>query len=277
MRRIAPLPVIAGVCVSARLFGANLTPETIQAWDDYVKCAQSDMQQRLTPTARFLWIDQNPELLRKARAGEIVVAPVAHPEPHRIQNGLIHDWIGVAFLPDAGASAVMNLLRDYPKYKDFYKPYVIDSKTIALGTSEDRFSIIMRNQAVVLKTSIDGDYKSRTFQAGPHRWYTYSESTRLQEIEDFGTPQQHLVPEGKGGLLWRLFSISRFEERDGGVYIEVEAIALSRDIPFSLRWMIDPVVRRVSRSSLLTSLKQTGDAVREQSVVAHRSSQVSAR
>ncbi len=52
----------------------------------------------------------------------------------------------------------------------------------------------------------------------------------------------------------------RFEERDGGVYVEVEAIALSRDIPAAVRWMVDPIVKRVSRSSVATSLKQTQEA-----------------
>ena len=71
-----------------------------------------------------------------------------------------------------------------------------------------------------------------------------------------------MLREGEGkGLLWRVLSLSRFEERDGGVYIEFEAIALSRDIPASLHWMIEPIVRRVSRNSLITSLKQTGGAV----------------
>ena len=59
-----------------------------------------------------------------------------------------------------------------------------------------------------------------------------------------------------------LYSFSRFEERDGGVYVEMEAIALSRDIPFSVRWMVEPIVRKVSRSSILTSLQQTSEAVR---------------
>jgi hypothetical protein len=72
-----------------------------------------------------------------------------------------------------------------------------------------------------------------------------------------------MLREGEGtGLLWRLFSITRFEERDGGIYIELEAIALSRDIRASLRWMIEPIVRRVSKSSLITSLQQTEGAVR---------------
>jgi hypothetical protein len=69
------------------------------------------------------------------------------------------------------------------------------------------------------------------------------------------------VGEGSG-LIWRLFSIARYAQRDGGVYVELEAIALSRDIPPTFRWLIEPIVRRVSRGSLLTSLQQTENAVR---------------
>ena len=55
----------------------------------------------------------------------------------------------------------------------------------------------------------------------------------------------------------------RLEENDGGVYVEIEAVALSRDIPPALRFLVDPIVRRVSRSALLTSLEQTENAVRD--------------
>ena len=55
------------------------------------------------------------------------------------------------------------------------------------------------------------------------------------------------------------------------MYVEMEAIALSREIPFSLRWVVEPVVRRVSRSSLLTSLNQTSEAVRSMVAKSDRS------
>ena len=44
--------------------------------------------------------------------------------------------------------------------------------------------------------------------------------------------------------------------------MEVEAIALSRDIPIALRWVANPIVRRVSRNSMLVSLQQMKEAVR---------------
>ena len=84
----------------------------------------------------------------------------------------------------------------------------------------------------------------------------------MREIENYGASNQRELIDGRGkGLLWRLFSIARFEERDGGVYVELEAVALSREIPVSLRWLIEPIVNRLSRSSLMASLRQTEDAV----------------
>lgn len=65
-------------------------------------------------------------------------------------------------------------------------------------------------------------------------------------------------------------SASRNFERDGGVYIELEAIGLSRDIPASLRWIVVPIVRRVSRGPLSTSLQQTENAVLLQVALAKR-------
>jgi hypothetical protein len=57
-------------------------------------------------------------------------------------------------------------------------------------------------------------------------------------------------------------SIARFEQRDAGIYIEIDAIALSREIPAVVRFVADPIVRRMSRCSLLAWLQQTVEAVR---------------
>ena len=52
-----------------------------------------------------------------------------------------------------------------------------------------------------------------------------------------------------------------FQNGPQRVYVELEAIGLSRDIPGSLRWLVEPIVRRVSQASLSTSLRQTEKAV----------------
>ena len=105
------------------------------------------------------------------------------------------------------------------------------------------------------------------------RAYSIARSTRIQEIQDYGASTERLVPEGQGrGILWRLFAITRYLERDGGVYIEFEAIGLSRDIPVSVRWLVEPMVRRVSRCSLATSLEETENTIRTRAEVARSGS-----
>ena len=120
----------------------------------------------------------------------------------------------------------------------------------------------LANKSVVAKLELDTDCEASYFRVDDHRWYAVSNTTHIQEIQHVGTPQQRTLPENTGtGLIWRLSSITRLEERDGGVYAELEALALSRDIPSAMRLFVTPIVRRVSRDSLATSLHQTKVAI----------------
>jgi hypothetical protein len=60
------------------------------------------------------------------------------------------------------------------------------------------------------------------------------------------------------------------EERDGGVYADLEAIALSRDIPAAARLFVTPIVRRVSKESLATSLHQAKIALNASMLAARK-------
>src|SRR6516225_9363217 len=118
------------------------------------------------------------------------------------------------------------------------------------------------NKSWIRITAYDIDFESYLVHLDDRHVYGVSRATRIQEIEAYGAAAQHTLNENEGsGIIWRLWSTSRYLERDGGVYIELEALALSRDIPRSLRWLVDPIVRHVSRVSLSTSLRQTERAV----------------
>ena len=68
-----------------------------------------------------------------------------------------------------------------------------------------------------------------------------------------------MLPPGEGsGFLWAMNSYWRMEERDGGVYVECEAVTLSRDVPFGLGAMINPILQSFAEDSL----KKTLDAKR---------------
>jgi hypothetical protein len=74
---------------------------------------------------------------------------------------------------------------------------------------------------------------------------------RIAEVEDPDTPQEKEKPVGHDrGFLWRMNTYWRYEEKDGGTYVQLEAVALSREIPFLLRWFVAPLVKSVSREYL---------------------------
>jgi len=252
----------AAMLLPVRAHAANLKAETVAAWDDYIQSVNVTLQDRVRPGGSFLWTYEDPERIAKVHGGEIVVAPAPGPSPRRVHGGLIHHWIAAAFLPNVKLDDVLEVTEDYDRYQEFYRPSVIASKTVAREDSNDYFSMQLMNKAFFLKTMLDADYQSTNVRLDGRRFYSVSRSTRVQEIEDYGQSSQHQIPEGQGGgYIWKLFSIGRLAQRDGGVYIELEAIALSRDIPVALRFIVDPIVRSVSRSALLTSLTQTEEAV----------------
>ncbi len=261
-RRITWLAVLAPLFMQTAVNAATLTPDTMAAWEAYLQAAHSRMQERLEPERRFLSIDETGGRAEKIRGGEPFIFPFGRT-PQKVPSGLIHDWVGIAFIPNAKISDVLSIVRDYEHYSEFYYPAVVRSKLSKDdGGPTDHFSMLLVNRSLISKTALNGDYETSYVRVDDHRWYSISKAIHVQEIENYRTPQEHTLPENEGiGLIWRLSSIALFEERDGGVYIELEAIALSRDIPLTLRWIATPVVRRVSKNSLLTSLQQTIGAV----------------
>jgi hypothetical protein len=248
---------------------ATLKPETKAAWDAYLQAANVAMQARLQPGAHFLWLDDEPERAEAIRTKGPYIAPVGRHIPKKVPSGLIHDWLGVGFIPNVKIEDILKIVRDYDRYKDVYRPGVIDSISHGTDGVKDLFSMRLVNKSAIAKTALDTDCEASYFRVDDRRWYGVSNTTHIQEVDKFGTPQQRTLPEDQGtGLIWKLSSITRLEERDGGVYAELEAIALSRDIPAAFRLFVTPIVRRVSRDSLATSLHQTRAAVDDR--MAHR-------
>ena len=252
--------VFSGCLVAPPLsHAAELRQDTLVHWNAYLDAARSQSASQTL----FLWVDQNPERVQRVRDGEILVWSGGKENPRPVASGLIHDWTGAAFFPNAGIKDVLSAARDYSNYKEYYKPTVVDSKLLSSDGPCEKYSMRVVNKEVVAETALDMDYETCYFKIDDRRWYSTTHTTRVQEIRHYGRPdEQELPPDHGSGYIWRLYSVARFEQRDGGTYVEVEAIALSRDIPTALRWVVNPIVRRVSRNSMLVSLQQMKEAVR---------------
>jgi hypothetical protein len=251
---------------------ATLTPETKAAWDAYLRAANDLMQARLQSGAHFLWLDDEPDRAEDVRTKGPYIAPMSRQIPRKVPHGLIHDWLGVGFVPDTKIDDVLLILRDYDHYKEIYRPGVIDSISRGTDGMKDLFYMRLVNKSVVARTALDVECEVSSIRVDDQHWYGISNTTHIREVDKSGTPEERMFPEDQGtGLIWRLSSITRLEERDGGVYAELEAIALSRDIPVAFRVFVTPIVRRVSRDSLAKSLHQTKLAIDESK--AHRKQQ----
>lgn len=240
----------------------ELQHETIDAWQQHLRGSETRMQARLDPGKPFLWIDEAPDRAARIRQGDIVVQPATGNGLEDVPHGLIHDWIGGVFIPNATITEVFNVLDDHDSYKDIYKPAVADSRVLASTASGQEFTMTWRRRVLFVSAAMQGWYRSNEFEVSPTRRYSVAESTRIQQIERYGHGSERYLPPDTGdGFIWRIQSIVRYEQRDGGVYLEIEAIALTRDIPASLEWMVSPVVRRLSMNSLTATLEQTRTAV----------------
>ena len=255
------LAVVVSV-VAARAGATELEAATVDAWQEYLPGAGARMQARLDGNQPFLWVDEAADRGLRVQRGEIVVAPLVGHGTQTVPNGLIHDWIGAVLIPNTTIEGLLSVVHDYDRYKEIFKPVVTDSRSLACDTTEHEFSMLWQRHVLVVNAAMQGHYRAHDHIVDAHRGYSIVDADSIQEIKEYGHPSEHLLPPDTGsGFIWRIHSLSRFEERDGGVYLEVEAMALTRDIPGSLRWMVSPVVNRLSISSLTTTLRQTRQAV----------------
>ena len=65
------------------------------------------------------------------------------------------------------------------------------------------------------------------------------------------------------GFLWRQNTYWSYEERDGGLYIQIESVSLTRSIPSGLGWVVGPFVESVPRESLEFTLRSACNALRK--------------
>ena len=238
----------------------ELKTTTVQAFDSYIRKAE----QRIDGgrgTSQYLWADGTPVRKEHVRRGETVVEPWTGNGEIEIADGLIHDWVGAVFIPGANLAEALALVQDYNNHKASYKPEVIASQVLTHSGNDFQVRLrLLKKQVitVVLNTDHDVHYTPIDETKCSSRSY----STRIAEVENAGEPgERELSPGHDHGFLWRLNSYWRFEERDRGVYVECEAISLTRSVPLGLGWLVNPIIRSLPRQSLSNTLQATRDAV----------------
>ena len=259
--------LLAAAAISVGLLGttpaepADLQPQTVAAFDRYVKVSETEMAAR----AEFLRLDALPEAQRRARrdelrAGMLHIERLTTLDGGReipVPDGLVHHWVGTVFAPGASVEQALKILQDYDNHAEIYRPAVAQSRL--LSRNGDRFRMFLRfSMTKVITVVVNTEHDAQFYRDGPERARSRIYSTRIAQVENAGTPNERELPVGRdGGYLWRLNTYWRLLQRDGGIYVQCESISLTRGIPFGFAWMIRPFVTSIPRESLEFTLNTT--------------------
>jgi hypothetical protein len=262
-KKVAMMTAVLGLTITGSSLAQQV--ETERAFDHYVSTAENRILRQRAGTQSFLDVDSLPAgkrdaVIARLKAGEVVIDK--QPDtPKSIQGGLLHDWLGTVFIPGATVQQVLSLVQDYDHTARYYSPDVMTSRLIS--HQGDDFHVFMRlRKHKVVTVVMDTEYDVHYVRLDEAHQYSFSRSTRVSEIADPGSANEHPLPRGKDhGFMWRLNTYWAFEQADGGVFVECEAVSLTRDIPTGLDWLVGPFVNGIPRESLQFTLEATRKAV----------------
>lgn len=266
IRRKVAAVLLAVLCARAGPASAeDLKPKTVETFDRYVQLTEARIDSELARREPYLCVESLPENRRAAaeaqlHAGQVVIERLETLDRGdsgkriAVPDGMIHHWIGTVFIPGATLAQTLSLEEDYDHHQDYFRPDVMRSKILRHNGNDFTIELRLYKKKVittVLETEHEVHY---TLVDSTHAW-SRSRTTRIQEVENAGEKDEHLESAGHDrGFLWRMNTYWRFEEKDGGTYVECQSISLTRDIPGGLGWLIGPYVTSVPRESLTFTL-----------------------
>ncbi len=167
--------VAATICLLAPLARAHEPkPETLTAFDQYRNRTEARMGSDLL-AGQFLYIDRFPDSRRheieaELRRNEFYLEQLhTLDDGHRIQvpGGIIHHWIGIAFLPGVTLAQTKSVLEDYAHEKDIYFPDVRQSRLLSQNGSDSEVFLQFYSKTIVTAV-FNVNFASRTSELLAH-------------------------------------------------------------------------------------------------------------
>jgi hypothetical protein len=233
---------------------AELSSRTSLAYDEYVRKAQDTFLARVRSDAPPPPQTDGIPPARPGREDGIISIP----------GGLVHHWVGGAFIPHATLERALDVAVAYDRFAGIYNE-VLAAKLLARHDDAYQALIRIKESAGGVGAVLDITSTARYFHPTDRLVYSLTSSDQIREVENAGKPNERLLPAGHdSGYLWRTNSFTKFTEHDGGVFVEMETLGLSRRFPPFLGWVIEPIARRRGRKSIERSLEEFIAAVRKE-------------
>ena len=242
---------------------AEPTPEATAAFNAYVKTVESRLAQQHQSRDGFLAPPLTSQNEKRLQQGELIIEPITPDTGSALPGALLHDWRGIAFAPGATVGDFERVMKNINAYGQYFSPQVLQGKL--LGQQGERLQAFLRvRQHHVITVVMDTTYDITFGRLDAQHGYSLSRSTKVSEIESPGTAGEHIVPANEEhGFLWRQNTYWTYEERDGGLYMQIESVSLSRSVPTGLGWIVQPFIEKIPRESLEFTLRSTCNALRK--------------
>lgn len=260
-RHIFTLAAVVLLSATPHALLAQPTPAAQAAFDAYTAKVEARLAQQHRSAGSFLAFRDPVTGPVRLEKGEVIIERLTPETGAEVSGSLLHDWRGTAFVPGASAQDFAQLMQDFSAYPQHFSPQVLQARLIARNGDQMQAAMRVRQQHVVTVV-LDTTYDIAYGRLDPQHGYSTSRSTRIAEIYGAGTnAERTLDPSDEHGFLWRLNTYWSYEEKDGGLYLQVEAVSLTRSIPHGLSWVIGPYIESIPRDSLEFTLRSTCNAL----------------
>ncbi|MES2394144.1 MAG: hypothetical protein V4555_21100 [Acidobacteriota bacterium] len=259
-------PLVCGVVMFLELPGLMLAEPSAAAvagFDRYTRAVEQRLAEEHRASAGFVAGGGNAARVARLKSGEVMVEKLTPAEGAAFDGAMLHDWLGTAFVKGATAADFERLMEDFNGYPQHFAPDIVQAKTVV--RNGDRFEAWMRiRQRHVITVVMDASFDVQFAAVDARHGYSVSRSTRIAEIEGAGTKSERaLSAKEDHGFLWRLDTYWSFEERDGGLYMQIESVSLTRAIPRGLGWAVGPFVESIPRESMEFTLRSAVAALKK--------------
>lgn len=249
-----------GLCLGwAGLAVAEPSPAANAAFHNYAGTLEARLDRQHRSPAAFL----APEDTARLRRGEVIIEQLTPADGGGMEGALLHDWRGSAFVPGATAAGFERLLANFESYPRVFAPQVMRAAVLRRQGDEAEVTLRVR-QKHVITVVLDTTYDVRFGRLDAQHGFSTSRSTKINEIDGAGTGHEHALAAGEEhGFLWGLNSYWSYAETDGGLYLQIESVSLTRSIPTGLEWVIGPYIKSIPRESLEFTLRAACAALRK--------------
>lgn len=217
--RAVPLAVLIASLAIAAPAGASPSRQTVDDWKSYVRSMEAGPMPASASCA----------------PGDLPSGSVAG-----VSGGAIHRWFGCTIVHGQSVDAVVDRLVEAgtpPPHDD-----VLNARVLERGPQSLRVYLRLIRRSVVSVT-YDTEHDVTFTRQGASRATSRSVATRIEQTDG-----------GDYGFLWQLRSYWTYTQVGQDVHVTLVSLSLSRDVPVWLRPVASPLIDRVARESMASTL-----------------------